>query len=76
MFKIDQTGTRQQLRMSGMKSGSVIEAEALKVRCPTCGADPKMKCELAIGGPRRQSHLDRRLIASDSLVAKRKRLRL
>jgi hypothetical protein len=41
MFKIDQTGTRQQLRMSGMKSGSVIEAEALKVRCPTCGADPK-----------------------------------
>jgi hypothetical protein len=50
MFKIDQTDSGQHLRMSGMKSGPVIETEALKVRCPTCGAHPKMKYELAIGG--------------------------
>jgi hypothetical protein len=55
-----------------MKSGSLIEAEAIKVRCPTCGAEPKTKCELAIGGARKQSHLERRLIASDKVLAKRR----
>jgi hypothetical protein len=56
-----------------MKSGPLIETEALKVRCPTCGAGPKMKCELVIGGLRNQSHLDRRLIASDKVLAKKER---
>ena len=55
-----------------MKSGPLIEAEALKVRCPTCGAGPKMKCELVIGGVRKQSHLDRRLIVSDRVLAMEK----
>ncbi len=56
-----------------MTFGPLIEAEALKVRCPICGADPKTKCELAIGGTRTQSHLERRLIASDKVIAKRRR---
>ena len=52
-----------------MISGPQIEAEALTVRCPTCGAGPKMKCEYVLGGVRKQSHLERRLIASDKVVA-------
>jgi hypothetical protein len=48
-----------------MLSGKQIETAALTVRCPTCGAGPKMRCELVIGGVRPQSHLERRLIASD-----------
>jgi hypothetical protein len=75
MFKIDQTQPPKAFEDVGMKSGLLIETEALKVCCPTCGAGPKMKCELVIGGPRRQSHLDRRLIASDSLSAKTMRLK-
>ena len=63
MFKIDQTQPPKAFEDVGMKSGPLIETEALKVRCPTCGSGPKMKCELFIGGARRQSHLDRRLIA-------------
>jgi hypothetical protein len=52
-----------------MKSGSLVEAQALTVRCPTCGAAPKIRCKYVIGGVRRQSHLERRLIASDKVVA-------
>jgi hypothetical protein len=73
VFKIDQTHSCRTFKNVRMKSGPLIETEALKVLCPTCGAGPKVKCELVIGGPRRQSHLDRRLIASDSLLAKGKR---
>jgi hypothetical protein len=51
-----------------MLTGNLIETEALKVRCPTCGADPHMRCERVIGGVRPQSHLERRLIASDKVV--------
>jgi hypothetical protein len=53
-------------------TGNIIETEALKVRCPTCGAAPHMRCELAIGGVRPQSHLERRLIASDKVVKMRR----
>ena len=53
-------------------SGELIEKEAIKARCPTCGAGPGMRCELAIGGPRPQSHLERRLIASDKVKPKLK----
>jgi hypothetical protein len=51
-----------------MLTGNVIETEALSVPCPTCGAAPHKRCELAIGGARPQSHLERRLIASDKVV--------
>ena len=41
--------------------------EVLAVRCPTCGAAPKEKCELSTGQPRTDLHRDRRLIAADAL---------
>lgn len=33
------------------------------VPCPICGAQPQQKCELNIGGPRKEPHRDRRLTA-------------
>jgi hypothetical protein len=35
-------------------------AKALAVRCPTCGAKPRERCELNNGLPRTDSHLARR----------------
>ena len=58
-----------------MLRGELIETEALKVGCPTCGAGRGMRCESAIGGVRPQSHLDRRLIASDKVKRKLKLVR-
>ena len=58
-----------------MLRGELIETEALKVCCPTCSAGRGMRCELAIGGVRPQSHLDRRLIASDKVKRKLKPVR-
>ena len=58
-----------------MLSGELIETEALKVCCPTCNAGRGMRCERAIGGVRPQSHLDRRLIASDKVKRKLKPVR-
>ena len=55
-----------------MLSDELIETQALKVRCPTCRAGRGVRCERAIGGVRRQSHLDRRLIASDKVKRKLK----
>jgi len=51
-----------------MLYGDFIETQALTVRCPTCGVDPHMRCESVMGGVRPQSHLERRLIASDKVV--------
>jgi hypothetical protein len=39
--------------------------QVLAVRCPTCGAAPEEKCELATGQPRTEPHRDRRLTAAD-----------
>jgi hypothetical protein len=39
--------------------------QVLAIRCPTCGAKPKEKCELSTGQPRTEFHRDRRLIAKD-----------
>jgi hypothetical protein len=44
----------------------VMKAEkeqALAVRCPTCGAKPREKCELNTGLPRTEPHPARRLAA-------------
>jgi hypothetical protein len=41
------------------------EKQILAVRCPTCGAKPGEKCELATGQPRTEPHRDRRLLVSD-----------
>jgi len=58
-----------------MLRGELIETEALKVCCPTCSAGRGTRCESVIGGVRPQSHLDRRLIASDKVKRKLKRVR-
>ena len=55
-----------------MLSGELIETQALKVPCPTCRVGRGVRCERAIGGVRRQSHLERRLIASDKVKRKLK----
>jgi hypothetical protein len=39
--------------------------DVLAIRCPTCGARPKEKCELSTSQPRTSPHRDRRLIAKD-----------
>jgi hypothetical protein len=39
--------------------------DVLAIRCPTCGAKPKEKCELSTGQPRTSPHQDRRLIAKE-----------
>jgi len=50
------------LHYAGMKDKI---AQALTVRCPTCGALPGQKCELSTGLPRTDPHRDRRLAAAD-----------
>jgi hypothetical protein len=71
--KLNRLIARFPLTIPDMKSGPLVGSQALKFRCPTCGAGPKMKCELATGGARKQSHLDRRLIAVDNLGTTRDR---
>jgi hypothetical protein len=39
--------------------------QILAIRCPTCGAAPGERCELASGQPRTEPHRDRRLVAAD-----------
>jgi hypothetical protein len=46
----------------------VMKAEkeaAFAVRCPTCGAKPREKCELGTGQPRTEPHPARRLAAEE-----------
>jgi hypothetical protein len=40
--------------------------QVLTIRCPTCGAAPGEKCELATGQARTDPHRDRRVIAKDT----------
>ena len=50
--------------------------QALTVRCPSCGAKPRQKCELSTGQPRTNPHRDRRLVASDKQRISNSRLLL
>jgi len=50
--------------ISAMKK-ELSPKQPLEVQCPTCGAKPEEKCELASGQPRTDPHRDRRLIAKD-----------
>jgi hypothetical protein len=43
----------------------VTEKQAMAVRCPTCGAKPREKCELSTGQPRTEPHRDRRVAAAE-----------
>lgn len=55
-----------------MMTGNLIETEALKVRCPKCGAAPPTEgASLRLVASVRNSHLERRLIASDEVVKMR-----
>ena len=42
--------------------------QILAIRCPTCGAAPREKCELTTGLRRAEPHLGRRLTAADELI--------
>ena len=46
MFNIDQTFSFGQANNARMQSSNLMEAEALKEPCPTCGAIPGKRCEL------------------------------
>ena len=70
LCKIGQTAGPTRVNNTVMLTGDLIESQALTVRCPTCGAGPRMRCKLVMGGVRPQSHLERRLIASDKVVRK------
>ena len=56
LVTIDQRCQRAVLHYGVMKT----EKEALAVRCPTCGAKPREKCELNNGLPRTEPHPARR----------------
>jgi hypothetical protein len=48
------------------------QKQILAVRCPTCGAASRERCELTSGQPRTDSHHERRSIAADKLSAQLK----
>jgi hypothetical protein len=53
------------MRLSGRED--ITREQIQAVPCPTCGAEPREECELNSGGPRTESHRDRRLAAEESL---------
>jgi hypothetical protein len=62
LITIEHLAPKQNMHYVAMK---VTEKQALAVRCPTCGAKPGEKCELATGQPRTEPHRDRCLAASE-----------
>src|ERR1700687_5465177 len=67
LVTIDQHCQRAVLHYGVMKAES---EQALAVRCPTCGARPREKCELNNGLPRTEPHPARRPSAEkEELVA-------
>lgn len=54
--------SQKTIRPHSEKSGS---RGPLAVRCPTCGAPPRVPCELSTGVLRKTPHRDRRLVAKD-----------
>jgi hypothetical protein len=70
LFKIDRSKLTIPIRafwgiLSSAMKKEPSQGQALAVRCPTCGAAPGEKCELASGQPRFDPHRDRRLIGAD-----------
>jgi hypothetical protein len=62
LVTIDQHCQRAVLHYEVMKAE---KEQALAVRCPTCGARPREKCELNNGLPRTEPHPARRLAAEE-----------
>jgi hypothetical protein len=54
-------------RLPSISSGLATE-KIYAVSCPTCGAQPRQKCELHSGQPRTEPHRDRCLSAEDLVV--------
>jgi hypothetical protein len=48
-----------------MKAKDLTPKQRIALTCPTCGAKPGEKCELATGQPRTNPHRDRRLVAAE-----------
>ena len=48
-----------------MLKGNSSPKKILAVRCPTCGARPRERCELSSGQPRTEPHRHRELLAAD-----------
>jgi hypothetical protein len=53
-----------------VKRKDLTPKQVLAVRCPTCGASPRRRCELGAGGLRTTPHRDRALCAADAAEAK------
>ena len=49
-----------------MKIRQLDPDRILSIPCPTCGAQPEQKCELATGQPLTNPHRSRRLDAKDT----------
>src|SRR6267143_1091829 len=65
LFTIDHSWTSGVVHyLFGMKK-ALSPKPLLAVRCPTCGAAPREKCQLATGQPRTNPHRDRPLEAKD-----------
>lgn len=60
VVRIDHLRCREILHDGDMKAA---RDQALVVRCPTCGAKPREKCELSTGLPRLSPHPSRCLAA-------------
>jgi hypothetical protein len=50
-----------------MKIRDLTEDQLLSVRCPTCGAAIKERCELNTGRPRNEPHRDRKFLAAEAV---------
>jgi hypothetical protein len=61
VVRIDQLSGRKAIYYLPVKA----KKQALNIPCPTCGAKPGKKCELASGGPRHEPHRDRRALAKE-----------
>jgi hypothetical protein len=74
-FLLIPTNRNPNIRNSPLKRGSPFrqskrlmeptKEQVLAVGCPTCDVSPGGICELTTGQPRRESHGNRRLVASD-----------
>jgi hypothetical protein len=53
--------------------GDLTPKQLLSVPCPTCGVASWARCLLHSGGPRSESHVDRKLSAADAVERKKSR---
>lgn len=71
VFTIDHLAANRIVHYEIMKG---LMELALLIRCPVCGAKPKQKCELSIGLPRTEPHLERCLAVENAAQSTTQRL--